>query len=298
MKVVAFGEVLWDIIEGDEHLGGAPFNFAAHSAQCGNESYIISRLGTDARGIAAYAKCKTYGVKQDLIQWDEVRATGTVDVTLTNGQPDYVIHENVAYDFINTQHLTAMLHDRRVDVFYFGSLAQRSEISAAALKFLLSTLEPRYIFYDVNLRKGGFTAEIIRRSLSACNVFKLNGDELPIISEMLTGKTQNTDDFAVALTKTYPNITTIIITAAEKGCVVVDRASGKVVVPGVPVKVADAVGAGDAFSAAFMHMLANFGDSFRAAQIANKVGAFVASMSGAIPRYSHEIKKMLEGNES
>lgn len=296
MKVIAFGEILWDVIEGEEHLGGAPFNFAAHSAQCGNESYIVSRLGTDFRGVSAFNKCKTYGVNQNFIQWDEDRATGTVDVTLTNGQPDYVIHENVAYDFINAQHLLAILNDFSVDVFYFGSLAQRNEVSASTLAFLIANLKARYVFYDVNLRKGGFTEKIIRNSLNVCNVFKLNTDELPVISKMFTGENLPMEKFVQNLTALYPNIKTIILTAAEKGCYVFQETRAMSYIPGVPVKVADAVGAGDAFSATFMHMLGNHGDATLAAQVANRVGAFVASKSGPIPEYTQEIKEMLTGN--
>lgn len=295
MKVLAFGEILWDVIEGEEHLGGAPFNFAAHSAQCGNESYIVSRLGTDYRGISAFNKCKAQGVNPGFIQWDEDYPTGTVDVTLTNGQPDYIIHENVAYDFISAQHLLANLTDFKVDVFYFGSLAQRKEVSRNTLERLIENLKARYVFYDVNLRKAGFTEAIIRKSLKVCNVFKLNNDELPILSGMLLGKVLPMDEFIHALKPMYPTIKTIIVTAAEKGCYVFEETRGKSHVPGVPVKVADAVGAGDAFSAAFMHMLGNFGDALLSAQVANKIGAFVASKNGPIPEYTQEVKDLLKG---
>lgn len=297
MKVLAFGEILWDVIDGREHLGGAPFNFAAHSAQCGNESYILSRLGADPRGIRAFQQCKTHGVNQHLVQWDEARATGTVDVTLTNGQPDYIIHENVAYDFIDAQHLFTSFPHQEIDIFYFGSLAQRNAVSARALDWLFKNLKARYFFYDVNLRKKCFTEEIIRKSLAHCNVFKLNNDELPVLAEILFKEAYSMDQFVQVLKSAYPNIKTTIITAAEKGCYVFDDSNGKAMVPGVPVKVADAVGAGDAFSAAFMHMLGNYGNVLRAAQVANKVGAFVASQHGPIPKYSDEIVSVLNGSK-
>jgi fructokinase len=294
MKVVAFGEILWDIIEGKEHLGGAPLNFAAHAAQCGNESYIISKLGTDYRGVLAFNTCKAYGVKSDFIQWDEQYATGTVDVTLTNGQPDYVIHENVAYDFIDSRQLVSSLTTQSVDVFYFGSLAQRNNASRDALTFLIGNLKAKYIFYDVNLRKGGFTKTIIDSSLKLCNVFKLNTDELPILSKMLVDQELSMEAFIRALNAKYPNIRMVIVTAADKGCYVFDEKSEATHVAGFPVIVADAVGAGDAFSAAFMHMVGNFGDVLKAAQVANRVGAFVASQAGPIPSYSNEIKTLLK----
>jgi fructokinase len=298
MKVIAFGEILWDVIEGEEHLGGAPFNFAAHSAQCGNEAYIVSRLGTDHRGVSAFSKCKSYGVRQDFIQWDENRATGTVDVTLTNGQPDYIIHESVAYDFIDARQLLTNLNELKTDVFYFGSLAQRNQVAQRTLHQILASVPAKYIFYDVNLRKAGFTETIVKSSLKVCNLFKLNNDELPVISKMIAGNVLAMEEFSRTVTSLYPNIKTIIITAADKGCYVFEPSKGLLYIPGIPVQVADAVGAGDAFSAAFMHMLANFGDTLRAAQIANQVGAFVASKNGAIPTYSTEIKNLLNQDAS
>ena len=113
MKVLAYGEILWDIINGEEHLGGAPFNFAAHSAKCGNESFIISRLGDDVRGVTAFNKCREYGVDNSQIQWDKEHPTGTVTVVLDHGQPDYTIHEGVAYDYIEMNDSITRL-DRKV----------------------------------------------------------------------------------------------------------------------------------------------------------------------------------------
>src|SRR6476620_664014 len=101
MRVLAFGEILWDIIEGTPHLGGAPLNFIANMAQYGAKSYIISRVGNDAFGDEACIKAAEYGVDPILIQLDTEHETGTVEVVLNNGQPDYTIKKEVAYDFIN-----------------------------------------------------------------------------------------------------------------------------------------------------------------------------------------------------
>ncbi len=165
MRVLAFGEILWDIIEGAEHLGGAPFNFAAHSVQCGNEASIVSRVGNDILGKRAWTHCELHKVKQDLIQFDQRHPTGRVTVTLSRGQPDYVIHENVAYDFIEDSGLLRKLDASSADVVYFGSLAQRNDTSRQTLHELLKRVRCDYVFYDVNLRKGAYNDSIIRDSL-------------------------------------------------------------------------------------------------------------------------------------
>lgn len=292
MKVLAFGEILWDIIEGVEHLGGAPFNFAAHSAKIGNEVYIISRLGTDSRGQSAYKKCQEYGVQDSFIQWDKGHETGVVDVTLKDGQPDYVIKENVAWDFITDDGTPSVLASEKFAVFYFGSLVQRDAISALSLHSILARGNFKYIFYDVNLRKKGYNESIVKSSLKASNILKLNVDEVPVIAGLVLGRQLKGEEFCVALRDAFPNVTLIVITAAENGCYVYNG-ERLTHIPATPVQLVDAVGAGDAFSAAFMHIYANTGDAVQAAEIGNKVGAFVASQRGPIPEYSLEIKELL-----
>jgi fructokinase len=292
MKLLAYGEILWDIINSEEHLGGAPFNFAAHSAKCGNTAFIISRLGDDLRGRTAYNKCREYGVDNSLVQWDREHPTGFVTVVLDKGQPDYTIHENVAYDFIRFEKELEDLSKNEFDVFYFGSLIQRSSTSAATLRQILRQFSFRHIFYDVNLRKGGYDFDTIHRSLLSCTILKLNNDEVPVISPMLFDQIYSNEDFCKSTQSTYPGITTIVITAAEKGCYVYQE--GQLHAVAVKrVEVNDAVGAGDAFSAAFMHAFVRGADAVSAARVANELGAFVATQSGPIPEYTDEIRTLL-----
>ena len=291
MKVIAFGEILWDIIEGEEYLGGAPFNFAAHCVQCGNEASVISRVGNDLLGMRAYNQCSQQKVKPDFIQIDQQYPTGMVTVTLSNGQPDYVIHKNAAYDFIEDSEGLQELDCRSADVVYFGSLAQRNDKSRQTLYGLLRRIKCKYVIYDVNLRKGGYTDAILRDSMKFSTILKLNLDELPVISKIVVGNELQPEDFCRAVTEMFSNITIIIITASDKGCFVFDKEL--CYVAGVPVEVTDAVGAGDAFSAAFMHCYFLNEDALSAARIANEVGAFVTTRRGAIPAYSDLIKETL-----
>jgi fructokinase len=297
MKVLAFGEILWDVIEGVEHLGGAPFNFAAHSAKCGNESYIISRLGGDFLGMRAFNQCNAQGVHVEFIQWDDTYPTGRVDVTLESGQPNYLIHENVAYDFIEMDRVVQALKHVPFDFFYFGSLAQRNRVSATTLSKILTQCNFKNIFYDVNLRKSGYSESIIRKSLNACTIFKLNADEMSIISELLIWQNLSKEKFCDMITKMFPNVKIIIITAAEKGCFVFEK-ENLTYVKGIPVSVSDAVGAGDAFSAAFIHKFARTGNAVFAAEVANQIGAYVASQRGAIPDYSEAVLKLIDCDNS
>ena len=296
MKALAFGEVLWDIIDGNPHLGGAPLNFASHIAQCGAKSYILSRVGDDSLGKSAIARMKDNKVQTDLIQIDPVHETGTVKVTLSNGQPDYDIRENVAYDYIEYNEQVKSFNKVSFDLFYFGSLAQRSKISADTLYTLLDGNDFPDVFFDVNLRKDGFNGSILSRSFEYASILKLNTTELPVISQLVFNEDLSHEDFCKRITEKF-EIRIVIITAAENGCYIFTNQHLSHM-SGIKVEVADAVGAGDAFSAAFMYQYAKSKNAIKAASIANKIGAYVASKKGAVPAYSDEIKKMLKESRS
>lgn len=293
MKVLSYGEILWDIIDGVGHVGGAPFNFAAHFAQYGAKATIISAVGADKYGQDAIRVAEEYGVDVSLIQVNPARPTGTVDVKLNKGIPDYTIHEAVAYDFIEYPKNENDIRLNAYDIFYFGSLAQRNVVSASTLDKILDRNSFRYIFYDVNLRKKGYSQSIVTNSFRRCSVLKLNIEEVGILAELLFNESFFTvKDFCDRAASLY-SIKIIIVTAAENGCFIY-RDGVMVHVPGKKVVLSDAVGAGDAFSASFMFEFLRHGDVLTAATKANEVGAFVASQQGAIPRYSSEMLALLE----
>ena len=291
MRILSFGEVLFDIIEGEHYLGGAPLNFAAHLAQMGETSYILSKVGKDKLGDEALDKIKQIGVKSDFIQQDEQYPTGTVPVEFKNGQPDYTILRDVAYDFINFQESEALLNLQDIDVLYYGTLAQRHPTSKQALQELINSKIFKHIYYDINLRKDCYTPSIIQQSLQHCTLFKLNDEEIATVSNLLYGKVVSMEEFVGLISKDY-QISVTVITAGASGCYV--YANGKLhFVKGYPAQVVDTVGAGDAFSAAFVKAYVRHHDPLKAADIANKLGAFVAGSRGPIPTYSPEIKKAL-----
>ena len=292
MKVLSFGEILWDIIEGKHYLGGAPFNYAAHLAQCGAEVQMISRLGEDQLGKEAFAAAQNLGVGTTFIQWDEQKPTGTVDVFLANGQPSYTIHPNVAYDFLDFESLKAVgLLDQTFDVFAFGTLAQRDATSRATLYSLLDTMKFKHVFYDVNLRKDCYTPENVKASLEHSTMLKLNDEEVEYISGVLFDESLTIEAFCEKVAaECAQNL--IIVTAGAKGCYVFYEGVLHFV-ESKKVKVADTVGAGDSFSAAFTYTFFHTGDPVASAAAANLVGGFVASSHGPIPSYSPEIKTVL-----
>lgn len=295
MRVLSFGEILFDIIEGENYLGGAPLNFAAHLAQLGAESYILSRVGKDELGKKAIEQVGSIRVKADFIQQDSRHPTGTVPVEFINGQPDYTIIKGVAYDYINYRESEQELNAMNFDVLYFGTLAQRNEESESSLKALLQRKAFKHIFYDINLRKDCYTADMIQQSLKACTIFKLNDEEVKVVSFLLYKQELEMEKFVKQVSKDN-NIELILITAGAEGCYIFEEQELKFV-RGYPATVVDTVGAGDSFSAAFVHHYFREKNALQAADVSNRLGAFVASSRGPLPAYSSEIKEVLRLEE-
>jgi fructokinase len=288
MKSLSFGEILWDIIRDQECLGGASLNLAAHLAKLGNDSWVVSAVGDDPRGQKIIEKSKEAGVKSELIQISKNFPTGYVTVDLNEtGQPTFEIHENVAYDNIKN----VVLPENNFELFCFGTLVQRNKISRDSLFDLIKKIKPRHIFYDVNLRQNYFSKEIIKNSLNRASIVKLNDDEVKILSPLLFNKNLEEKDFAEKIIDTY-GLKIAIITRGANGGLVVEN-NNSIEFPGIKVEVSDTVGAGDAFSAGFLHEYFKTNNLEKSAIFANKLGSFVASQQGAIPEYTPEIKQLL-----
>ena len=292
MYILSFGEVLWDVIEGREHLGGAPFNVAAHLARFGARSFICTRVGNDDRGQRVMANMDRLGVDKMFATVDDEHPTGTVSVTLAEGQPTYVIHEDVAWDFIEMKESCWRdFKQTKFQAFCFGTLAQRSERSRHTLSQLLERLPGVPTLFDVNLRQHYYSTDVIRQSLAHTSILKLNDQETGLLGELLYGEKLADEEFARRVAADFA-LDVVLVTLGDAGCAVLHNGRYDFV-PGRQVQVVDAVGAGDAFSAGFLFKYCQGASPVEAARLANELGAFVASQRGAIPDYSEEIRQKL-----
>ncbi len=296
MKLLAFGEILWDIVGETKHLGGAPFNLAAHAARCGCEATILSRLGQDMLGEEALAAVIHSAVHDVLIQRDTDHPTGTVEVTVSeDGQPSYQIHESVAYDYIElSQSVLDSILAQSFDVFCFGTLAQRAPVSQKSLARVLKGIRgtSAQVFCDVNLRQHYYQQDLLEVSLAVSDIVKLNEDEAAVLGGLLY---KDSDLARPVLCKQLSrdlDIDIVLVTLGAEGVGVYSDGQYHTVA-GCPVQVADTIGAGDAFSAVFLYSLFYGHDPVQAASLANQVGAYVASKRGALPPYNEAIKTCL-----
>ena len=278
MDVVAFGEILWDVIDGVPHLGGAPFNFAAHAARCGMKSSIVSAVGDDELGRRALAEAERLGVDVSMVGVHPTLPTGTVNVTLADGIPSYEIVHPVAWDEITGGRLASAAVLAREDTrppraFYFGTLAQRSPVSAATLGSLLDACASSLVFFDVNLRQDYWSVELVERGLAFTDVLKVNDDEMRTLG------------FAPeSLFARFPRLKTVVETRGAAGCRVTSRtgeAFDSSAISDGPV--VDTIGAGDSFSAAFLAAVLRGENLASAAEAGNRLAGKVAARTGAIP---------------
>jgi fructokinase len=285
-RIAGIGELLWDRFPDGDRLGGAPANFAFHAGQLGAQSRIISRVGQDPDGDRLIESLLSQGLATDLIQRDESHPTGTVRVSLKEGQPSYTIESPVAWDFIElTDPMKALAVT--LDAVFFGTLAQRNPSSEKTIQNFIRLCPREGVrLFDINLRQSFYTRESIEFGLSQATVLKLNGEELQKIAILFDWPRQEAETLT-RLFKHFP-LNYIAVTLGADGCEIYSREE-KVRSLAPKVACVDAVGAGDAFSAALVVGLLRKQSLQSVADQANCVGAFVASQRGAMPLLPSEI---------
>src|SRR5690606_32417336 len=100
-NVIGIGEVLWDHVGDQRHLGGAPFNFTWFAQQLGAKSGLITRVGKDEPGDEVLARMKGMGMHFSGLQYDDLRPTGRVNAVPSGGDGvTYEFQNECAWDFI------------------------------------------------------------------------------------------------------------------------------------------------------------------------------------------------------
>ena len=290
--IVGMGEALWDVLPEGKKIGGAPANFAYHVSQFGFDSRVVSAVGNDALGNEILEVFKEKQLKHQLQVVNY--PTGTVQVTLDSaGIPLYEIKEGVAWDNIPfTDDLKRLALSTRA--VCFGSLAQRNEVSRTSINRFLDAMpdgDEQLKVFDINLRQGFYTKEIIRESCQRCNVLKINDEELVAISRMFGYPGIDLQDKCWILLAKY-NLKMLILTCGTNGSYVFTP--GVVSFQETPrVPVADTVGAGDSFTAAFCASLLKGKSVPEAHKLAVEVSAYVCTQSGAMPELPQVLKDRL-----
>lgn len=289
--VVGMGEALWDVLPEGKKIGGAPANFAYHVSQFGLPSRVVSAVGNDPLGREIVENFTSKGLNH-LIE-EVPYPTGTVQIEIDPaGVPQYDIKENVAWDNIPyTARLEALAGQTRA--VCFGSLAQRNVVSRDTINRFLDAMPQTadsLVVFDVNLRQGFYTKEILCNSMKRCNILKINDEELVTVSRMFGYPGIDLQDKCWILLGKY-NLRMLILTCGINGSYVFTP--GNVSFQPTPkVEVADTVGAGDSFTAAFIASLLKGKSVTEAHALAVRTSAFVCTRKGAMPELPSDLRSL------
>jgi fructokinase len=286
---LSIGELLWDVIDDQDYLGGAPFNVSVSLARLGNDVALVSAVGDDRRGREALDAIRNLGLSADFIEEVPGAHTGIALVTTdSSGNASFLIDRPAAFDLVDVDSsMLARLSEFHPHWVYFGTLAHTRPRSEAMLHRTTATLRDSRRFYDVNLREGHWNLELVQRLARLASAIKLNRNEAEILFSCHASREAFSlesfcrhwsDEFGIEL---------ICITLGSRGCAIWSDGTLRQI-GGYAVQVVDTVGAGDAFSAGFLHGLQQGWTVERAATLANALGATVASRPGANPPWDIE----------
>lgn len=290
MKILTFGEILFDIY-GDKHfIGGAGLNFAAHCAKCGAESYLISAIGNDTLGEKALNIIKGLGVSSDFIQYSQ-NDTGRCITSLdADGIPSYVVLQDAAYDnILISDKSISDINNLGADALYFGTLIQRTPVSRNSLKKLCMECYFKEIVCDINLRKKCYDYDSVKFCFEQATILKLSDEEEPLLSDFNLYNSNSNDPQSIckAICDEYSQIKYVIFTMGIKGSFIYDaKRQAYFIQKAKKVKLASTVGAGDSYIAAWLTSYLSGNDLKLCANNAAEVSGYVVSQIAAIPNYN------------
>ncbi len=278
-EIAAVGEILWDIFPDRQVLGGATYNFCVHASRLGHKVHLLSAVGADELGARALEQAAENGLQ---VQVTTGASTGRVTVTVDGeGQPSYNLHRPAAYD--DAVWIAAPVEP---DWIYFGTLHQIYEKPRSLTRRLCEAYPQARRFYDINLRVDSYSRELLLELLPLADVLKLNDGEMKELRRFGICTSLGVETCCAELAERF-ELEMVCVTLGEHGCAVW-RGRKYLEAAGIPTKVVDTVGAGDAFSAALVHGIQAGWPIERVADFANRVGAYVASRRGGTPAWKTE----------
>lgn len=290
MKLLSFGEILFDIDKekNTKTIGGAPFNICAHLSQLHQKAYLLSAVGKDELGMQALLYTESFNIHARYIKEIDCN-TGVCLIKCENGEPIYDLSAISAYDNIEvTENDIEKIKSENFDVFYFGTLAQRSKKSQNSLNMILDSVKFDTVFFDVNLRQNYFTDEIIEYGMEKCDILKINRSEYEYITK--TAVDASVKSILKSLCEKY-NIRMIILTLDSDGSALYVSKEDKMFFEKCKnnANLVSVVGAGDSFSACFLKNYLNSVPYSECLKKANAMGAYVVGFESAVPEYSQEL---------
>ena len=298
-KIVAFGELVWDVFHDGKQLGGAPVNLVYRVNSLGDTGFLLSRIGDDVSGREALQMLRKIGISMDDVQIDTFFPTGIAEVKLRKDySPEFIIEPDMAFDHIEfTAEALKLVRD--ADCLVFGTLVQRYGISKNTLRELLNEAQEKLKYLDLKLRKNSYNRNILINSLRAANILRVKEKELFVLNDELELSSSGEPvGLARELISRY-DIDIVLVTRNKFGVYAVSKSNEVIEVPGHEIELVDTVGSGSAFSAGFLHIYLKNKNILEALRFGNAAGALTATAHGAItPVTKNEIFALLQNNQS
>lgn len=287
-NILSFGELLYDVYDNAAVIGGAPFNYSLQLSrliESNDRLKFITALGSDNYSKDALKFIDNENIDSSLIQILDNYETGKATVFLNeNKVPDYIIHENVAWDNIEYSAYIDNALKEDYDMFYFNILSQRNKKSYDTLKQIFKNIKAKYRVCDVTFRKNYYTKDKIKEALEFINILKINDDELAVIKELFFPSLKNDNETLLKAINNDFNIDYIFLTLGKDGASVFYN-NEYIFNPSNKVNVVDTVGAGDSFCAALSYAVLKNLDINNILKFASSVSEEMVQVKGGTAKY-------------
>ncbi|MCG6186137.1 carbohydrate kinase family protein [Maribellus maritimus] len=296
-KIVAFGEIVWDLLPNGKVLGGTPSNMVFRSNSFGEEGYLLSRVGDDKLGHAVLNKLKELGISDENVQMDSAFPTGTVNITFDEkGDPRYNVTLDVAFDHIEFS-AEALKLARNADCLFYGLLPQRFGLSKNTIRELIKESPDSLKFFDLKLFEHFFDLTVVDFLLRNSNIVRIKEKEIGFLAEKLDLKPDSLEDFGALLLAKYKKLDLVLVTRGEGGIFAYSKRQGAFRISGYNIKMRDNIGSGMAFSAGFLHYYLNGKSIEEALEFGNAAGALNTSKRGATAIFNKkDVLQFMEKN--
>ena len=288
-NILVFGEILYDIYDDVAVIGGAPFNYSVQLSRLISKNdnlKFITALGKDDFSKDAFKFIENENIDSSLMQVLDNYETGKATVFMNENKiPDYIIHENVAWDNIEFNSDIEKALKEQYDLFYFNILSCRSEKSYNTLKSIFKNIDSKYKVCDVTFRKNYYTKEKIKEALEFINILKINDDELAIIKSLFFPNFQNDNEILLKNLNKDFNIDYIFLTLGKSGASSFYN-NQYIFKPSNKIKVVDTVGAGDSFCAALSYAILKKLDIKKVLDFASAVSEEMIQVKGGTAKYN------------
>ena len=288
-NILVFGEILYDIYDDVAVIGGAPFNYSVQLSRLISKNdnlKFITALGKDDFSKDAFKFIENENIDSSLMQVLNNYETGKATVFMNENKiPDYIIHENVAWDNIEFNSDIEKALKEKYDLFYFNILSCRSEKSYNTLKNIFKNIDSKYKVCDVTFRKNYYTKEKIKEALEFINILKINDDELAIIKSLFYPNLQNDNEILLKNLNKDFNIDYIFLTLGKSGASSFYN-NQYIFKPSNKIKVVDTVGAGDSFCAALSYAILKKLDIKKVLDFASAVSEEMIQVKGGTAKYN------------